>query len=209
MNIIVDCIVALVLGGLIGWVARGGHDRQGPDQAGQPSVTEVDGVSLASVTDPMTGLFNRQGYRLLAARLLRDATRERRTALLMLFDIDGLRAINDRLGHAVGDDAIRSVAALLQATFRDTDLVARIDGDEFCVMGMLPGTAGDGSAQLGRLDEAVTFYNEREGAPFRLGLSSGLATWDPRRPTPLETLEQEADRRLYADKVLRGFHGSP
>ena len=157
----------------------------------------------------MTGLFNRQGYRLLAARLLRDATRERRMALLMLFDIDGLRAINDRLGHTVGDDAICSVAALLRATFRDTDLVARIDGDEFCVMGMLPGAAGDGSAQLGRLDEAVKFYNEREGAPFRLGLSGGLATWDPRHPTSLESLEQEAERRLYADKVIRGFHSSP
>jgi diguanylate cyclase (GGDEF)-like protein len=209
MTIIVGCIVALLLGGLIGWVARGGHDRRGPAQADQPSVTEVDGVSLASVTDPMTGLFNRQGYRLLAARLLRDATRERRMALLMLFDVDGLRAINDRLGHAVGDDAIRSVAALLQATFRDTDLVARIDGDEFCVMGMLPGAAGDGSAQLSRLDEAVEFYNEQEGAPFRLSLSGGLATWDPRQPVSLDTLEQEADRRLYADKAIRGFRSSP
>lgn len=208
MNTIVGSIVALLLGGLIGWLARGRHVRQGADQVADPSVTEVDGVSLASVTDPMTGLFNRQGYRLLAARLLREATRERRSAVLMLFDMDGLRAINDRLGHAVGDDAIASVAALLRATFRDTDLVARIDGDEFCVMGMLPGAAGDGSAQLARLDEAVRCHNEREGAPFRLSLSGGLATWDPLRPTSLEALEQEADRRLYADKAIRGFQGS-
>ena len=208
MNV-VGWIVALALGGLIGWLARGEHRRPGTDQAGQRAVTEVDGVSLASVTDPMTGLFNRQGYRLLAARLLREATRERRTAVLMLLDIDGLRAINDRLGHAVGDDAICSVAGLLRATFRDTDLVARIDGDEFCVMGMLPGAPGDGSAQLARLDEAVKSYNAREGAPFRLRLSGGLATWDPRQPVSLDTLEQEADRRLYADKAIRGFHSSP
>jgi diguanylate cyclase (GGDEF)-like protein len=123
----------------------------------------------------------------------------------MLLDMDGLRAINDRLGQAVGDDAITAVAALLRATFRDTDLVARIDGDEFCVMGMLPGAAGDGSAQLARLDEAIKFYNEREGAPFRLSLSGGIATWDPAHPTSLDVLEEEADRRLYADKVMRGF----
>ena len=208
MKIIVGCLVALLLGGLIGWFARGRRDRPGTAPAGTPSVTEVDGVSLASVTDPMTGLFNRQGYRLLAARLLREATRERRPAVLMLFDIDGLRAINDRLGPTVGDDAICSVTALLRATFRDTDLVARIDGDEFCVMGMLPGAAGDGSAQLTRLDEAVKFYNEREGAAFRLSLSGGLATWEPHQPVSLENLEQEADRRLYADKVIRGFHTS-
>jgi diguanylate cyclase (GGDEF)-like protein len=209
MGVVVGWIVALLVGGLIGWLARGERHDRGAAEPGQSAVTEVDGVSLVSVTDPMTGLFNRQGYRLLAARLLREAARERRTAVLMLLDIDGLRAINDRLGHAVGDDAICSVAALLRATFRDTDLVARIDGDEFCVMGMLPGAPGDGSAQLARLDEAVKSYNGREGARFRLGLSGGLATWDPRRPVPLETLEQEADRRLYADKAIRGFHGSP
>jgi diguanylate cyclase (GGDEF)-like protein len=201
MDIIVGSIGGILLGGVLGWVVRGRHER--PDADG--TVKEVDGVSLASVTDPMTGLFNRQGYRLLAARLLREATRERRPALLMLLDMDGLRAINDRLGHAVGDDAITAVAALLRATFRDTDLVARIDGDEFCVMGMLPGAAGDGSAQLARLDEAIKFYNEREGAPFRLSLSGGIATWDPAHPTSLDALEEEADRRLYADKVMRGF----
>ena len=152
----------------------------------------VDGVSLVSVTDPMTGLFTRQGYRLLAARLLREATREQRAVLLMLFDIDGLKALNDRLGDAAGDEAITAAADVLRATFRDTDLIARLDGDEFCVMGMLPGLPSDGSAQLARLDEAITGFNRREDAAFRLSLSGGLATWDPMQPVSLELLEEEA-----------------
>jgi diguanylate cyclase (GGDEF)-like protein len=201
MNIVM-ALAALVLGALIGWIARAAREPVAEDG----EVTQVEGVTVTSITDPMTGLFTRQGYRLLAARLLREAARERRSALLMLFDIDGLRALNDRLGHTVGDEAITAAAELLRATFRDTDLIARLDGDEFCVMGMLPGAPSDGSAQLARLDEAIKGYNQRAGATFRLSLSGGLSTWDPAQPATLEALEQEADRRLYADKVARGLH---
>ena len=205
MSNVVGILVALLVGALAGWIARG---RRGGEAPAVPAPEEFEGVSLVSLTDPMTGLFNRQGYRLLAARLLRDSIRERRSAVLMLFDMDGLKAINARLGHAVGDEALIAAAALLRSTFRDTDLIARLDGDEFCVMGMLPGPPSDGSAQLVRLDEAIKLFNEREGASFHLSLSGGLAMWDPLDPTPLETLENEADRRLYSDKVARGLHSS-
>ena len=208
MNIMVWAVLALLVGGLVGWVARGRRDHRAADPASNDMV-KVEGVQLSSVTDPMTGLFTRQGYRLLAARLLREATREQRAVLLMLLDIDGLKAINDRLGSTVGDEAITAVADLLRATFRDTDLIARLDGDEFCVMGMLPGAPSDGSAQLARLDEAIKAFNGRQGAAFRLSLSGGLATWDPEHPAPLEALEEEADRRLYADKVARGLQSQP
>ena len=204
MNVVVDLIVGLLVGGLIGWFARG--LRIPTPEATAPET--VDGVSLVSVTDPMTGLFTRQGYRLLAARLLREATREQRAVLLMLFDIDGLKALNDRLGDAAGDEAITAAADVLRATFRDTDLIARLDGDEFCVMGMLPGVPSDGSAQLARLDEAIAVFNRRDDAAFRLSLSGGLATWDPIQPVSLELLEEEAGRRLYADKIERGLHSA-
>lgn len=162
---------------------------------------QLDSVSLLALTDPMTGLYNRRGYELLIAQLLRDATREKRQAFLMIFDMDGLKGINDRLGHAVGDEAITAAATLLRTTFRDNDVIARLGGDEFAVMGMHPDPGSDGSAQLGRLNDALDFYNAREGASFRLDLSVGLAIWDPSHPTSLDDLEDEADRRMYADKV--------
>ena len=202
MSNVVGILVALLAGALAGWIARG---RRGGEAQAVPAPEEFEGVSLVSLTDPMTGLFNRQGYRLLAARLLRDAVRERRSAVLMLFDMDGLKAINARLGHAVGDEALNAAAAVLRSTFRDTDLIARLDGDEFCVMGMLPGEPTDGTAQLARLDDAITLFNGRQDAAFRLSLSGGLAMWDHLHPTSLNALEEEADRRLYADKVARGL----
>lgn len=161
---------------------------------------QLHDASHLSLTDSMTGLYNRRGYEVLAAKLLRDAAREHRSAVLTVFDMDGLKGINDRLGHAVGDDAIVAAAEILRSTFRDTDVIARLGGDEFCAIGVLPGAGNDGTAQLGRLDDALALYNEREGAPFRLNLSGGLATWDPEHPIALEDLEEEADRRMYADK---------
>lgn len=162
---------------------------------------QFDSVRLLAHTDPMTGLYNRRGYELLAAQLLRDATREKRQALLMSFDMDGLKGINDGLGHAVGDEAITAAAALLRTTFRDNDVIARLGGDEFAVLGIHPGPGSDGSAQLRRLNDAVDLYNDREGASFHLGLSMGVAIWDPSHPRALDDLEDEADRRMYADKV--------
>jgi diguanylate cyclase (GGDEF)-like protein len=161
---------------------------------------QLDHAGLLSLTDPMTGLYNRRGYEVLATQLLKDAAREGRSAMLMFLDINGLKTINDTLGHAVGDDAIVAAARLLRSTFRDADVIARLGGDEFCALGVLPGPPKDGSPQLDRLHDAVAFYNTREGAPFHLSLSGGLAIWSPDAPKTLEALEAEADQRMYADK---------
>ena len=69
------------------------------------------------------------------------------------------------------------------------------------MLGIHPGPGSDGSAQLRRLNDAVDLYNDREGASFHLGLSMGVAIWDPSHPRALDDLEDEADRRMYADKV--------
>jgi diguanylate cyclase (GGDEF)-like protein len=161
---------------------------------------QLDHVGLLSLTDAMTGIYNRRGYEVLASQLLKDAAREGRCAALIFLDVNDLKTINDTLGHAVGDDAIIAAARLLRTTFRDADVIARLGGDEFCVIGVLPGPPMDGSSQLLRLHNAVGLYNAREGAPFHLSLSGGLSIWDPSAPRPLKDLEIEADRRMYADK---------
>ena len=160
---------------------------------------QLDHMGLLSLTDPMTGLYNRRGYEAAATQLLREAARQRHPAVLMMLDMDGLKIINDKLGHAVGDDAIVAAGTLLRSTFRDSDVIARLGGDEFCVLGMLPG-GGDGSSQLTRLDAALDLFNAEDDAPFNLALSGGLALWDPHHPRRLSELEEEADRRMYIDK---------
>jgi diguanylate cyclase (GGDEF)-like protein len=161
---------------------------------------QLEQIGLLSLTDPLTGLYNRRGYELLANQILKEASREARVATIMFFDMDGLKKINDGLGHQAGNEAIVAAADLLRSTFRDSDVVARIGGDEFCVVGTLPGPPPDGSAQLARLHDAIEMYNEREKAAFQLALSGGVATYDPRHPRPLEQLEAEADERMYAEK---------
>lgn len=166
---------------------------------------ELHEVGLLSLTDPLTGLYNRRGYELLAGQLLKDATRGDDRVLLLFFDMDGLKKINDELGHDAGNEALIAAAEVLRSTFRDSDVVARVGGDEFCVVGMLPGTPSDGTAQLARLDDALDLYNRHEGANFRLSLSGGLTIYEPKSPKTLQELEAEADARMYADKRSRVY----
>jgi diguanylate cyclase (GGDEF)-like protein len=165
----------------------------------QSKARELDQVGKLAITDVLSGLHNRRGYELLAEQVLRDSRRDGRSAAVMLFDMDGLKQINDRLGHAVGNEAIVAAAGLLRSTFRESDVVARIGGDEFCVVGTLTG-ALDGAAQLRRLDDALRLFNEREGAAFHLALSGGVALYDPTDPKSLADLEAEADARMYQEK---------
>jgi diguanylate cyclase (GGDEF)-like protein len=162
----------------------------------------LDRVELLSVTDPMTGLSNRRGYELLADQLLKAAGRDSQAALLMSFDVDGLKHINDTFGHGAGDEAIIAAAHLLRSTLRETDVIARLGGDEFCAVGVSPSGLDDGRAVLARLQDAIDLYNDREGQLFPLSISVGMAMWDPDAPTSLHDLEQTADRAMYEHKRL-------
>lgn len=161
-------------------------------------------LGLLSLTDPMTGLYNRRGYELVASQLLRDAARLDHFVAMLILDLNGLKTINDTLGHGAGDDAITAAADVLRSTFREADVVARLGGDEFAVVGVLPGDPQDGSPQLRRLQAALDLFNEHEGADWELSLSMGLAIWDPNQPRPLPALEEDADREMYQDKQARG-----
>jgi len=111
-------------------------------------------------------------------------------------DLDGMKAINDRHGHAAGDEALRAAARLLRATFREADLVARIGGDEFCVL--LPGRAAEAKAGVDRLRNAV----EGQSRDFpAVALSLGVAEGAP--GGTIEELIERADAAMYADKANR------
>jgi diguanylate cyclase (GGDEF)-like protein len=89
-------------------------------------------------------------------------------------DLDGLKRVNDTVGRAVGDRALRDTAAVLRQTFRDSDLVARIGGDEYAV---LVRHAGPGSADVlaDRLKRQVREFNRRAARPYQLSISLGFA----------------------------------
>jgi diguanylate cyclase (GGDEF)-like protein len=92
-----------------------------------------DEVRQLSLVDELTGLYNRRGFSLLAGRELKSIQRSGRRALVLYIDLDGLKQANDSRGHEAGDRLLTRAAAVLRSATRDTDVAARVGGDEFAV----------------------------------------------------------------------------
>jgi len=152
-----------------------------------------------SVLDELTGLYNRRGLITLSYQLLELSKRNHREFLLFFLDIDGLKKINDLYGHKEGDFALISASKILTKTFRHTDIVARIGGDEFVVLAI------DCSInELFRIEKRFKQHsedlNKTINKPYKIELSYGVAPYKPGITYTLEELMQEADQRLYEEK---------
>jgi diguanylate cyclase (GGDEF)-like protein/PAS domain S-box-containing protein len=159
-----------------------------------------------AVTDVLTGLHNRRGFELVAEPALRLAARQQRPAAVLFIDLDGLKSINDRLGHEAGDRAIKELADLMKGTLRSTDHLARLGGDE--LVAFAPDLDHDGAAALiERLQLAIDDRNRGGGFEFDLAASIGVALHEPRivdsRERTLDDLLSEADERMYTAKRAR------
>jgi two-component system, cell cycle response regulator len=152
-----------------------------------------------AVTDELTGLKNRGGFDSLAEHTLKIATRKRQRLVLLFVDLDSMKSINDSMGHAEGDAALIDVAGLLKETYRDSDLVGRVGGDEFSVL--LTG-ASDREAQrsVQRLQKAVEGHNRTANRPYELSLSIGMAAFSPDAPCSVADLMNKADESMYEAK---------
>jgi len=155
-------------------------------------------MALAS-TDEMTGVANRRGFMSAAGQIIRLCRRLGTPANLLYFDLDNLKAINDTLGHAAGDRAIIALARGLRNTFRESDIVARVGGDEFCVLAG-GSVAIDVGAVLERTREAVRVAQSQECPELTVEYSVGHVAFDPRRHDGISSLMVDADRLMYAHK---------
>ncbi len=160
---------------------------------------------LATI-DPLTELANRRGLMPLLEHQLGIARRHHDSVALLFVDLDGLKAVNDILGHRVGDEMISETAALLRDTFRSSDVPARIGGDEFCVMLTGESAILTDAAKL-RLQASIDFANRLPGRIYSLSMSMGVAIFDPDRPSSPDDLIAEADRRMYEDKRSKRADG--
>ncbi len=152
-----------------------------------------------ATVDELTGLANRRGFLAVAEHQLRLATRLGEPVAVLFLDVDNLKPVNDLLGHAVGDQLLRETADLMAATFRDSDLLGRVGGDEFCV---LLATREDPGAKiaLGRLREIAARRNLEPSRTYQLGFSVGLTEFDPSNPATVQALMDAADSLMYAEK---------
>jgi len=152
-----------------------------------------------ALVDELTGLYNRRGFLTLATRDLRVARRGDETLLVAFADLDDLKGVNDSAGHAGGDRALRDTASLLRRIFRDSDLVARIGGDEYAVLVRHAGPESAG-VLAARMERQVRDFNRRAGRPYQVSISLGFAAHKERTLDSVAGLLDRADRALYRDK---------
>lgn len=157
-------------------------------------------IKQLSITDELTGLNNRRGFLLLAEQQLKLAHRVNASVCLLFIDLDGLKQINDRLGHEMGDRMIADAAHVLRQTFRESDVVARLGGDEFAVF--VPG-CGAGKDVVSRLENNVKQFNDATERPYSLSMSVGSAICQVDVTTSLEQMMAQADQLMYQHKQTK------
>lgn len=152
-----------------------------------------------SLIDDLTGLYNRRGFLMLASKQLKLSYRMKKDISVLFADINKLKWINDNLGHLEGDSAIMNAALVLKETFRESDIVARISGDEFAVF-MAGADENYSNIIVRRLEENIQDYNVRARKPYQLTLSIGIAASNAEVKLNLDELLDTADKFMYGKK---------
>lgn len=162
----------------------------------QSTNKKLEGLTL---TDDLTGLNNRRGFFTLGLQQMKIAKRLKKQIYLVFLDIDGLKQINDSYGHPVGDQVLQAVAAILKNTLRESDIVARIGGDEFSVLAMRSKGAGERTL-LSRLEGGIRSFRLKQNRRFRLSVSMGIVRVEPRKYALLDDFLAHADFLMYQQK---------
>ncbi|QOL47784.1 GGDEF domain-containing protein [Massilia litorea] len=157
-------------------------------------------LNTLSLTDVLTGLYNRRGFFVQAEHLHKVSRRRRAKSAVIFADIDGLKRVNDELGHDRGDAAIRDAAFVFRQSFRQADVVSRLGGDEFVAYTLDDEQPG---VVLERIQANLDAFNLTEERPYVLSLSAGIVQCDPASDETLSDYLLRADERMYANKRSR------
>src|SRR4030095_8438056 len=152
-----------------------------------------------SLIDELTGLYNRRAFMTLGDHQLKIARRHNSSVTLAFADLDGLKAINDGCGHMWGDFALKDIGLILKSTFRESDVIARIGGDEYAILWIAHAPVSY-DALHSRLKAGVAAYLRTEPRPYSLSLSIGFSHYQHGFAETLEDMLFETDRRMYVEK---------
>jgi diguanylate cyclase (GGDEF)-like protein len=155
-------------------------------------------ISDLSLRDELTGVRNLRGFHFLGEQALHLAQRSKQPLSVLFIDLDNLKGINDSLGHSTGSAFLVEMAKLLENTFRETDVIGRIGGDEFAVLCQCSHAAMSSAAQ--RLDEASAIRNSEPGRQFPFSFSVGYVTSEEHKRESLDELLSHADKAMYEEK---------
>ncbi len=153
-----------------------------------------------SITDMLTGVLNRRGFFTLAHKQWKLADRSRKAMALLFIDLDGLKQINDDWGHSAGDLALIDTARILKESFRESDIIARIGGDEFAVLITELAETDMMDVITRHVHENVEKQNKEGRRSYHLSISMGIVNYDPQHPRSVDELMTEADALMYENK---------
>jgi diguanylate cyclase (GGDEF)-like protein len=157
-----------------------------------------------SIRDDLTGLLNRRGFFTIAEKQCEIANRNDLNLSFLFIDIDKMKAINDEFGHKTGDEALIDSANILKNSFRSSDIITRIGGDEFVVIVMeTPETKVE--TLTNRLKANLRSHNLKANKPYTLSLSMGLTQYTHENPCSVDELITLADKLMYEQKKERNL----
>ncbi len=159
---------------------------------------EVERLGSLADRDVLTPLYNRRAFMRELSRAIAFCRRYGAQATLLYLDLDGFKGVNDALGHAAGDAALKRVAGLLSANIRESDVAARLGGDEFA---LLLFQAGEADARAKAQSLADLIAAEDAGGGLRLGGTFGVRAWEDHQDP--ETWLAEADAAMFLRKPGR------
>jgi diguanylate cyclase (GGDEF)-like protein/PAS domain S-box-containing protein len=159
-------------------------------------------IKTLSLVDELTGLYNRRGFLAFSEQHLISLQRANKSLMMVYADLDGLKQINDSYGHKEGDRALIKTAEILRETFRNSDVLGRLGGDEFTVFASVEPEGGVETV-MARLNDKLQKHNSQSSAPYKLSVSVGLAFMHPHEKQTVEDLMAQADESMYHNKRQR------
>ncbi len=161
---------------------------------------EMDELLLKyATTDEMTGTLNRRSGMLMIERQIQIANKSNQSFVILFMDINGLKTVNDTLGHDYGDELIKTAVGVLKESLRDSDAICRLGGDEFLVILTTVG-ASEADAVLQRVMDKIEMINCTMQHVFLISLSFGMAEYVPGKNQTVDDLIREADENMYKNK---------
>tara|TARA_R110001583_G_scaffold49730_1_gene155687 strand:+ start:19074 stop:20033 length:960 start_codon:yes stop_codon:yes gene_type:complete len=164
------------------------------------STVELELSALQMAThDGLTGILNRRGFISLAQNSLNLSVRNEFPMTLVYLDLDNFKLINDNFGHAIGDMVLSSFATLLNNTFRESDVIARLAGDEFVLL--LNSTSKNQAEKvIQTFMLSVSEFYQQQKAQLDISFSSGIVEFEHLKHASIEALLADADQKMYASK---------
>ncbi len=156
-------------------------------------------IHTLSLADELTGLYNRRGFLAFSRQHLNSLHRTNKGVIVVYADLDGLKTINDTFGHKEGDRALMKTAELLKETFRTSDILGRLGGDEFTALAAVEPDGGLEKLVM-RIQQRFDNYNALKLVPYQLSLSIGIAQRESHCPQSMEDLMALADLAMYENK---------